>query len=134
MVVAGLGSFNQRIEESVKFMDWGFRAWKAQPLFSKGEKVGEAQVQLGGEDTVPLVAPRNLAVTLPAGVSNSNIRVKVVYQGPIKAPIKQGQHVADLVVQTGDTPPQSMPLLAAEAVEEAGFFGRIWAGLTSLFA
>jgi D-alanyl-D-alanine carboxypeptidase (penicillin-binding protein 5/6) len=134
MVVAGLGSFNQRIEESVKFMDWGFRAWKAQPLFSKGEKVGEAQVQLGGEDTVPLVAPRNLAVTLPAGVSNSNIRVKVVYQGPIKAPIKQGQHVANLVVQTGDTPPQSMPLLAAEAVEEAGFFGRIWAGLTSLFA
>jgi D-alanyl-D-alanine carboxypeptidase (penicillin-binding protein 5/6) len=36
-------------------------------------------------------------------------------------------------VQTGDTPPQSMPLVAAEAVGEAGFFGRIWAGLTSLF-
>jgi D-alanyl-D-alanine carboxypeptidase (penicillin-binding protein 5/6) len=68
MVVAGLGSFNQRIEESVKFMDWGFRAWKAQPLFEKGEKVGEAQVQLGGEDSVPLIAPQNLAVTLPAAV------------------------------------------------------------------
>ncbi|MDP8912049.1 MAG: D-alanyl-D-alanine carboxypeptidase [Pseudomonadota bacterium] len=133
MVLAGLGSFNQRIEESVKFMDWGFRAWKAQPLFEKGEKVGEAQVQLGGEDSVPLMAPRNLAVTLPAGINTSNVRVKVVYQGPLKAPIKQGQHVADLVVQTGDTPPQSMPLVAAEAVEEAGFFGRMWAGLTSLF-
>jgi D-alanyl-D-alanine carboxypeptidase (penicillin-binding protein 5/6) len=133
MVVAGLGSFNQRIEESVKFMDWGFRSWKAQPLFEKGEKVGEAQVQLGGESSVPLIAPRNLAVTLPAGINTANVRVKVVYQGPIKAPIKQGQHVADLVVQTGDTPPQSMPLVAAEAVGEAGFFGRIWAGLTSLF-
>jgi D-alanyl-D-alanine carboxypeptidase (penicillin-binding protein 5/6) len=133
MVVAGLGSFNQRIEESVKFMDWGFRAWKAQPLFAKGEKVGEAQVQLGGEDSVPLIAPRNLAVTLPAGINTGNVRVKVVYQGPLKAPIQQGQHVADLIVQTGDTPPQSMPLVAAEAVEEAGFFGRIWAGLTSLF-
>ncbi len=133
MVVAGLGSFNQRIEESVKFMDWGFRSWKAQPLFEKGEKVGEAQVQLGGEDSVPLIAPRNLAVTLPAGINTGNVRVKVVYQGPLKAPIKQGQHVADLVVQTGDTPPQSMPLVAAEAVDEAGFFGRIWAGLTSLF-
>jgi D-alanyl-D-alanine carboxypeptidase (penicillin-binding protein 5/6) len=133
MVVAGLGSFNQRIEESVKFMDWGFRAWKAQPLFEKGEKVGEAQVQLGSENKVPLMAPRNLAVTLPAGINTGNVRVKIVYQGPLKAPIKQGQHVADLVVQTGDTPPQSMPLVAAEAVEEAGFFGRIWAGLTSLF-
>ncbi len=133
MVVAGLGSFNQRIEESVKFMDWGFRAWKAQPLFDQGEKVAEAQVQLGSEDTVPLVAPRKLAVTLPAGINTSNVRVKVVYQGPLKAPIQKGQHVADLVVQTGDTPPQSMPLVAAEAVGEAGFFGRMWAGLTSLF-
>ncbi len=134
MVVAGLSSFNQRIEESVKFMDWGFRAWKAQPLFTKGEKVGEAQVQLGDEDTVPLVAPRNLAVTLPAGVSSGNMRVKVVYNGPIKAPIRQGQHVADLIVQTGDTPPQSMPLIAAEAVGEAGFFDRLWAGVASIFA
>jgi D-alanyl-D-alanine carboxypeptidase (penicillin-binding protein 5/6) len=133
MVVAGLGSFNQRIDESVKFMDWGFRAWKAQPLFEKGEKVAEAQVQLGSDDRVPLIAPRKLAVTLPAGIGNGNIRVKVVYQGPIKAPIKQGQHVADLVVQTADTPPQTMPLVAAAAVDEAGFFGRIWSGLTSLF-
>ena len=134
MVVAGLGSFNQRIEESVKFMDWGFRSWKAQPLFAKGKKVGEAQVQLGSDGSVDLIAPRNLAVTLPAGLVNANMRVKVVYNGPLKAPIKQGQHVADLVVQTADSPPQVMPLVAAKAVEEAGFFGRIWAGLASLFA
>jgi D-alanyl-D-alanine carboxypeptidase (penicillin-binding protein 5/6) len=134
MVVAGLGSFNQRIEESVKFMDWGFRAWKAQPLFPKGKKVGEAQVQLGGSNTVDLVAPRNLAVTVPAGLTSGAMRVKIVYNGPVKAPIKQGQHVADLVVHTSDSPPQVMPLVAAEAVDEAGFFGRIWAGLASLFA
>jgi D-alanyl-D-alanine carboxypeptidase (penicillin-binding protein 5/6) len=72
-------------------------------------------------------------VTLPAGIGG-DIRVKVVYQGPLKAPIRQGQHVANLVVQTGDTPPQSMPLVAAAAVEEAGFFGRMWAGIASLFA
>jgi D-alanyl-D-alanine carboxypeptidase (penicillin-binding protein 5/6) len=134
MVVAGLGSFNQRIEESVKFMDWGFRSWKSQPLFAKGKRVGEAQVQLGSENKVGLVAPRDLAVTLPAGLASGNMRVKIVYDGPIKAPIKQGQHVANLVVQTGDTAPQTMPLIAAEAVEEAGFFGRLWAGIASLFA
>jgi D-alanyl-D-alanine carboxypeptidase (penicillin-binding protein 5/6) len=132
MVVAGLGSFNQRIEESVKFMDWGFRAWKSQPLFAAGQKVADARVQLGGDDKVALVAPRNLAVTLPAGAA-ANIHVKVVYQGPIKAPFAKGQHIADLVVETPDTPPQTMPLVAAEAVGKAGFFGRIWNGLTSLF-
>jgi D-alanyl-D-alanine carboxypeptidase (penicillin-binding protein 5/6) len=134
MVVAGLTSFNQRIEESVKFMNWGFRAWSAQPLYAKGKRVGAAQVQLGDEDEVGLVAPRNLAVTLPAGTSKNNIRVKIVYNGPVKAPIKAGQHIADLVVTTGDTSPQTMPLVAEKAVGEAGFFGRIWAGLASLFS
>lgn len=133
MVVAGLSSYNQRIDESVKFMNWGFRAWKAQPLFNQGEQVAMARVQLGSDDQVALLAPRNIAVTLPAGPSG-NMRVKVVYDGPIKAPIAKGQHIANLVVQTADTPPQTMPLVAAEAVQEAGFFGRLWAGLTSLFA
>lgn len=134
MVVAGLGSYNQRVDESVKFMDWGFRAWKSQPLFNQGEKVADARVQLGDEDSVGLVAPRNLAVTLPGGLMNNNMRVKVVYDGPVKAPIKKGQHIANLVVQTADTPPQMMPLVAAADVGEAGFFGRFWAALTSLFA
>jgi D-alanyl-D-alanine carboxypeptidase (penicillin-binding protein 5/6) len=132
MVVAGLPSFNARIEESVKFMDWGFRAWKSQPLFKENEKVADAQVQGGGDDSVPLIAPRSIAVTLPAGSAGS-IRAKVVYNGPLKAPIAKGQHVADLIVTTADTPPQSMPLVASEAVGEAGFFGRMWNGLTSLF-
>ena len=131
MVVAGLDSYNQRIDESTKFMNWGFRAWKSQPLFAKGKVVGAAQVQLGDEDKVALVAPRNLAVTLPQGPSG-DMRVKIVYNGPVKAPIKQGQHIADLVVTTPNTPPQSMPLVAAEAVEEAGFFDRVAAGFSTL--
>jgi D-alanyl-D-alanine carboxypeptidase (penicillin-binding protein 5/6) len=133
MVVAGLGSFNQRIDESVKFMDWGFRAWKSQPLFKAGEKVGTAQVQMGSDEEVGLVAPRNLAVTLPGGSNSANMRVKVVYQGPLKAPIKKGQQVAMLEIQTPDTPPQTVPLIAEKDVGEAGFFGRIWAGVASLF-
>jgi D-alanyl-D-alanine carboxypeptidase (penicillin-binding protein 5/6) len=133
MVVAGLTSYNQRADESVKFMNWGFGAWKAQPLYAKGKKVTDVQVQLGSDDTVAAVAPRNLAVTLPAGVAKDNVKVKVVYNGPVKAPIKAGQHIADLVVQTGDTPPQTMPLIAEKDVGEAGFFGRLWASLTSLF-
>lgn len=128
MVVAGLGSFNQRIEESVRFMDWGFRAWQARPLLRQGERIGEARVQLGSDDSVGLVAPRAVSVTYPSGLGQ-NIRARIVYNGPIKAPIAQGQHIADLVVQAGDMPPQVTPLVAQEAVGEAGFFGRIWAGL-----
>ena len=131
MVVAGLGSFNQRIEESVRFMDWGFRAWQTRPLVDQNERIGEAQVQLGSDDKVGLVAPRSVAVTYPAGLGQ-NIRARIVYQGPIKAPIQQGQHIADLHVQVEGMPAQVTPLHAEKAVGEAGFFGRLWAGLKSL--
>lgn len=132
MVVAGLTSFNGRIAESVRFMDWGFRAWKAQPLFKKGQTVETAEVQLGSATSVPLVAPQNLAVTLPRAASG-NISVKVAYTGPIKAPIKKGDRIAQLIVSTPDTPPQVMPLVAGEDVSEAGIFGRLWNGLKSFF-
>ena len=131
MVVAGLDSFNQRVEESVKFMDWGFRAWQTRPLLNQNEKVGEAQVQLGSDDRVGLVAPRAVAVTYPSGLGQ-NIRARIVYQGPVKAPIQQGQHIADLHVQIEGMPAQITPLHAEKAVGEAGIFGRIWAGLKSL--
>ncbi|WP_336961292.1 D-alanyl-D-alanine carboxypeptidase family protein [Sphingobium aquiterrae] len=133
MVVAGLPTFNGRIQESVAFMDWGFKAWKAQPLFKKGALVETAPVQLGSATSVGLVAPRNLAVTLPRSAS-ANITVKVVYTGPIKAPIAKGAQIAQLVVSTPDTGAQIMPLVAAEDVAEAGMFRRLWNGLMSFFA
>jgi D-alanyl-D-alanine carboxypeptidase (penicillin-binding protein 5/6) len=131
MVMAGLDSFSGRVEESVRFMDWGFRAWQSRPLLDQGERIGEAQVQLGSDDSVGLVAPRPVAVTIPAGLGQ-DIRARIVYQGPVRAPIAQGQHIADLVVTAGDMPPQVTPLVAEEAVGEAGFFGRIWSGLKSM--
>lgn len=132
MVVAGLDSYNGRISESVKFMDWGFKAWRANRLFKQGDMVETAEVQMGSASTVPLVAPRDLAVTLPRTASGS-ISAKVAYTGPIKAPIAKGQTIAQLIISTNDTEPQILPLVAGKAVEEAGFFGRLWNGLKSFF-
>ncbi|MES2291010.1 MAG: D-alanyl-D-alanine carboxypeptidase family protein [Pseudomonadota bacterium] len=131
MVVSGLTSFNQRISESVRFIEWGFRAWTTKPLLKAGQKIETAEVQLGDASTVGLVAPRDLAVTFPGGGAEG-MKVKVVYNGPIKAPIAKGQEIASLVVETPSTPPQVMPLVAENAVGEAGFFRRAWAGLLSL--
>ncbi len=133
MVVAGLDSYGGRAEESIRFMEWGFGAWRARPLVSQGKRVTTADVQLGSESEVGLVAPKNLTVTIPAGAS-PEMTAKVVYNGPVKAPIAAGQHIADLVVTMPNMAPQTMPLVAESAVEEAGFFGRAWAGLMALFA
>src|SRR5215212_507251 len=133
MVVAGLASWNQRVDESVKLMSWGFNAWTAKPLYPAGAKVGTARVQLGDDGEVDLVAPRNLAVTLPAGLAGGQTKLKIRYQGPVKAPITKGQHVADLVITTSDTPPQVVPLVSGEEIDEAGFFGHMWVGFKQLF-
>ncbi len=132
MVVAGLTSSKDRAEESVRFMEWGFRAWQAKPVVAAGKQVSPAEVQMGSSSNVGLVAPRQLTVTLPAGAV-PQMSAKVVYEGPIKAPITKGQHIADLVVTSPDLPEQRLPLVADKDVGQAGFFGRAWAGLTSFF-
>src|SRR3954453_14621726 len=132
-VLAGLPSWNARVQESTRLIEWGFNAWTAKPLFQAGAKVGTAQVQLGSSSEVPLIAPRNLAVTVPAGLASGATSLRIRYQGPVAAPIAKGQHIADLVITTGDTPPQIVPLVAGEDVGKAGLFGRMWLGFKSLF-
>ena len=131
-VVAGLPSWDARVQESTRLIQWGFNAWTAKPLFKAGAKVGSARVQLGSSSEVTLVAPRDLAVTVPAGLPTGATGMKIRYQGPIAAPIAKGDHIADLVITTADTPPQVVPLVAGEDVGKAGFFGRIWLGLKQL--
>lgn len=133
-VLAGMDSWNQRVQESTRLITWGFGAWNDKPLFKAGDKVGAAQVQLGSSSEVPLVAPRDLAVSVPAGLSLTSqpVTMKIHYEGPLIAPIAKGQEVAQLVITTGDTPPQIVPLVAGEDVGHAGFFGRVWLGLKHL--
>ncbi|MEE9434082.1 MAG: D-alanyl-D-alanine carboxypeptidase family protein [Sphingorhabdus sp.] len=131
MVVAGLGSFNSRIDESVKFMQWGFGEWRSEDLFAKESVVGSAKVQLGTQSHVNLFAPQKISVTLPKA-GNVSYRLSIRYNGPIKAPLEKGQRVALLVAKFADGSEQVTPLLAARDIAEAGFFGRAWNGLKGL--
>jgi D-alanyl-D-alanine carboxypeptidase (penicillin-binding protein 5/6) len=125
IVLAGMTSVNQRIAESVRFMNWGFNAWQTKPLYKSGATVGKAKVQLGSSSEVSLVAPQDIAVTMPAGLGGSIRSTQIRSLVPLKAPIAKGDHVADLVVTT-ETGPQTMALVAGESVSEAGFFRRVW--------
>lgn len=131
MVIAGLPSFNSRIDESVRLMNWGFSAWATKPLFKKDAVVGSAKVQMGGDAMVPLLAPRDLAVTYPGGIGPKPT-MKIRYQGPLVAPIAKGAEVAQLVVTVPGMGEQVVPLVAGESVERIGLFGRIWLGFKQL--
>jgi D-alanyl-D-alanine carboxypeptidase (penicillin-binding protein 5/6) len=131
LVLNGLSSERERSEESARIIGWGFREFENYALVKEGETVDEAKIWLGEEATVPLVAPRDLTVTL-SRASRSGMQVKVVYGEPASAPIMAGQEIAKLVVTAPDTEPVEIPLLAGADVERLGVFGRLAAALKYL--
>ncbi len=128
MVVAGLPSFESRIVESTAFMKWGFNAWRVKTLYASGAVISAAKVQLGTITSVDLLAPQAINVTMPADKSVT-YKISLRYDGPVRAPILKGQHIADLVVKTSDGREAIMPLISAKAVAKAGYLGLAWNGL-----
>lgn len=131
MVVAGLPSMASRQSESVKLLNWGFNAWGSKPLFNAGSLVASLPVQLGTDTRITVIAPRRLAMTLPVGHAVRH-RLFVRYHGPLKAPIKKGTRVAQLVAKFDNGDEQVMPLIAASSIGTAGYFGRAWNGARSV--
>lgn len=131
LVIAGLPTQAARINEARSLMKWGFDAWQAKPLFARGRTVAEIPVQLGDQIRVRLIAPRDLAATLPKGTAKlSSLTVR--YKGPVRAPFAKGTELAQLVAKLPDGSTQVMPLVAAESVGTADFFGRAWNGAKNL--
>lgn len=128
LVVAGLDSMSARADESMRLADWGFTAWRGQTLFKANRIVAYIPVQLGDVGRIAVKAPRNLALTLPA-TDAPRYKLVVRYNGPIKAPFKKGDEVAQLVAKFADGSERSTPLVAAQAVRKVGFFGRVFNGL-----
>ena len=131
LVVNGLPSVRTRSTEAERLMSWGFREFGNYALFEAGETVDEAPVWLGAEETVPLVVAEDMVVTLPRRARNG-MKVSVVYESPIPAPVPAGQEVALLRVSWPDGVPIEVPLMAGQDVEQLGPFGRIGASIKFL--
>jgi serine-type D-Ala-D-Ala carboxypeptidase (penicillin-binding protein 5/6) len=130
MVLAGLPTEAARLHQAREVINWGFDEWQSKLLFRKGAKISEAQVQLGTERSVALIAPGNIGATFPKGDQPPK-SIAVRFNGPLKAPLKKGAVVAQLVMRFANGHKQSMPLVAANDVPKAGFIGRAWNGLVS---
>ena len=124
LVVTGLNSMKQRGQESARLLNWGFREFEAYSLFKAGDVVDEAEVWLGEQPMLPLVAADDIALTLPRK-SRAGMKVTVKYEQPIPAPIREGDQVASLQVSAAGAETLEVPLLAGASVEKLGPFGRI---------
>ena len=131
LVLNGLGSQKVRSEESARLLGWAFREFGNYTLFKAGETVEEAGVWLGVEPTVPLIAERDLTVTL-SRKARLDMKVTVVYDGPIPAPLEIGQQIATLVVAAPGEETIEVPLVAGAAIGRLGLVGRLTASVKHL--
>ncbi len=114
--MSGLPSDKERAEEARKLLEWGLRAFDKTELFVQGETVGEAEVFGGVRSTVPLKARGAVDIFLPI-TNRDKLKARIVYEGPLKAPVEEGQSVGTLRIWIGDTLSQETPLFAAQTVE-----------------
>ena len=122
---------NERSQESERLLEWGFREFDDYALFRAGDKIDEADVWLGSQPRVPLVLEHDLVVTL-AKSARRDLKVKVVYDGPVPAPIQQGQPIGHLEVSAPNLETMSVPLVAATSVGRLNATGRLSAAVSYL--
>ncbi|OYW49842.1 MAG: D-alanyl-D-alanine carboxypeptidase [Novosphingobium sp. 28-62-57] len=131
MVLGGYDRPNLRAKQSRELIEWGFAMWDAQPLFAKGAEVGSAVVQGGAAREVPLLAPRDLSVTVPRG-AKAAYSLSVRYKGPLKAPIAKGETVGSLLVRVPGEAVHVLPLVAGADVAKGGMLDRLRDGALGL--
>jgi D-alanyl-D-alanine carboxypeptidase (penicillin-binding protein 5/6) len=124
LVVAGLETPGQRARESERLLEHGFRDFKAYELFHAGETVESAAVWLGDQETVPLITDQSVVLTLTPEARRA-LEVKVVYDGPVPAPVALGAPLAQLEITAPGIEPKRVPLIAGEEIQEAGLLDRM---------
>ena len=124
-IVLGANSENSRANESQKLLNWGYTAFEAVKLFDANQAVVTPVVWKGKAPAVKLGRPQAIVVAVPTGTAGK-IKTQVVRPDPMVAPITKGQSVGTLKVSNGEQTLVEVPLLALEAVEQAGVLGRAW--------
>lgn len=131
VVFNGMESDRARADEAERLMRAAFNEFEMVQIVEAGAQVGEAELYLGKADTVPLRAAEGLRLGLHRR-SVDDYTAEVVYEGPVEAPVAEGDQIARLEVILPDGRMRSVPLEAAASVEKKGLFGRAGASLLNM--
>jgi len=123
-MVGGLGSEKERADETTAIVKWAFGAFDTVRFYDKGAEVAKADVWLGAGPTVPIIAPRDLQLLVPRE-DRAGMKARVLYNGPIEAPITAGQKVATLRVDIPGKDPVDLDLVAGADVARGGLLTRL---------
>lgn len=113
--LGGLPSASVRSEEARRLLDWGIRGFNKSLIFEPGEIVGSVQLFGGEKSSLSVRSASPVHVLIPAD-NRERITARIVYDGPIAAPVVEGAPVGMLRIWIGETMTQETPLVSAETV------------------
>jgi serine-type D-Ala-D-Ala carboxypeptidase (penicillin-binding protein 5/6) len=121
-----------RAAAAKNLMEWGFSAFESKPFLTPDWIVGAVAVQNGDAREVAVAVPRAYTIATRKGI-RPQISARIVYNGPIRAPIGKGAIVGKLVVSGTGLPDHTIPLVATASVAKAGPIDRLINALLGLF-
>ncbi len=131
VVVNGLEDPDDRAAEAKKLLEWGFRNFETRTLFVADQPVGYAKVFGGDSRSVKLSSPEPINVMVPRSGSDKLI-ARIVYSGPVRAPVQPGQRIGALKVWRGNNVALEAPLFAAESIQQGSMTRRAIDGASEL--
>ncbi len=131
VVVNGLKSSKGRANEAKKLLEWGFSGFERRPLFEDGQIIGKARVFGGAQMSVPLTGSDAITMLIPRN-SNDRLTARIVYTGPVPAPVEEGQQIGKLKVYREGNLSLEVPLEAAESVGRGNLSRRAFDAMSEL--
>jgi len=124
-VLLGSTSESTRAQESQKLLNWGFQFFDAVRLYAGGAAVKEIEIWKGTKNSLKAGFRNDLVIAVPKG-QGEKLKAELLSLSPLLAPVAEGGRVGNLRVTLDGKPLGEYPVVALEAVPEAGFFGRAW--------
>ena len=124
-VVAGSNSDNERFLATQRLLEYGFRFYATQKYFDANTEYTTAKVWGGRDDIISLGVQEDISITLPR-IYFKDAEINFKIKNNVQAPIKEGQKIGTLEIVSNDEIVLISDLVALNAVEAKGFFGRLW--------
>ena len=124
-VVLGTSSDQARTQESQKLLNWGFQNFETVKLYAKGQAVATPAIWKGTKNTVRIGFANDVMVTVPRGVA-AKMKPVLEHKDPLVAPLAENSRVGSIKMIVDGKPLLELPVVALDAVPQAGIFGRAW--------
>lgn len=131
VVVNGVDDPDDRITEAKKLLEWGFRNFESRTLFAEQQPIGFAKVFGGDSGSVNLTSKEPVKVMVQKNGTDKLI-ARVIYNGPVRAPVEAGQPVGIVRVWRGANVAVEAPLVAADSVPTGSTMRRAFDGASEL--